>query len=689
MVRKLLIALAVLLALLVVAALAVMLLVDPDDYRDELAQRASDQLGREVRLDGPMSLRLFPWLAIEISDVAVGNPPDFGTAPALARIGTATAAVRLLPLLRGEIEVGRVSLADAEIHLVSDRAGRSNLDGLLADEAATAPGQPPDLSRLSLGELHFSEVRLVQLDLASGQRQALWIESLNLDPFRAAQPVPFRLRGRVEQGEETVLNLRELTGRIELAIDLSRVALTQLVGEFRLADGSSGSLRAGVEADLSGTHPLLRLPVLDLSLAIDRHRVGLLAEQPLVLRLSEPARLDLPAARIHLNEQALAASGHLLLGEPITAELALRGQRLDLRPFMAEQAPPRGSPAEPSEPDFSALLEPRLNLALLLDELILSDQLSLAQVEARAQLRGGLLTLQPLTADLFGGRFEGRVSVDFNQQPPLVQLQPALRGILVDQLAALSGRPAPLSGQAELDLDLSFSGLDLDSILASLDGSGRFSIDDGALQGVDLRQLIDGELSRSNFSSISRSFGGQTEFQSIGGSLAARSGVIELPDLALVAGDYGLSGRGRLDLPAGAVDYRLQMRLGESLRARLPRQLVEATGGDIPLSITGPMAQPVVSIDLGNLVERALRQQIEQRLLPPRRDTPDVEAGDDDEAASAAAQPTPPDRRERGRDLLMRTLQERSRQEPPPQAPEEEQAEEEEPPPGASGGWAD
>ena len=63
----------------------------------KLPERASETLGREVRLDGPMSLKLFPWLALEISDVHVGNPPGFGEAAPLAearpgnRLGTGLA----------------------------------------------------------------------------------------------------------------------------------------------------------------------------------------------------------------------------------------------------------------------------------------------------------------------------------------------------------------------------------------------------------------------------------------------------------------------------------------------------------------------------------------------------------------------------------------------------------------------
>ncbi|MDP0947520.1 AsmA family protein, partial [Klebsiella pneumoniae] len=77
-----------------------------------------------------MSLRVFPWLALEIEAVQVGNPSGFEDAPPLARIGRAVASVRVLPLISGRLETGAISLSDTELTLVRLANGQSNLDGL-------------------------------------------------------------------------------------------------------------------------------------------------------------------------------------------------------------------------------------------------------------------------------------------------------------------------------------------------------------------------------------------------------------------------------------------------------------------------------------------------------------------------------------------------------------------------------
>ena len=51
--------------LLVLASIAVVAFVDPNDYKDDIAKAVRDRTGRELKLDGNLSLSVFPWLAIE------------------------------------------------------------------------------------------------------------------------------------------------------------------------------------------------------------------------------------------------------------------------------------------------------------------------------------------------------------------------------------------------------------------------------------------------------------------------------------------------------------------------------------------------------------------------------------------------------------------------------------------------
>ncbi len=105
-----------LLVLIVVAGLLVALLVDPNDYRDEIAQAVEDATGRELTIEGDLSLSVFPWVAIEVGRTQLGNAEGFGDEP-FASFERASLSVKLIPLLfRREISVGTAEQQWDELH---------------------------------------------------------------------------------------------------------------------------------------------------------------------------------------------------------------------------------------------------------------------------------------------------------------------------------------------------------------------------------------------------------------------------------------------------------------------------------------------------------------------------------------------------------------------------------------------
>src|SRR5262245_9899370 len=84
-------------ALLIVAAGAVMLLVDPNDYKDRVAAAVEAKTGRKLTLSGDLKLSVFPWLALETGEAKLGNAAGFGPGPFVTLEG-ADVGVKLFPL---------------------------------------------------------------------------------------------------------------------------------------------------------------------------------------------------------------------------------------------------------------------------------------------------------------------------------------------------------------------------------------------------------------------------------------------------------------------------------------------------------------------------------------------------------------------------------------------------------------
>jgi len=122
-------------------ALAIFLppLINLGKYRHSITASMSEALGRPVYVGG-MQLRLLPLPGIVMSDVTVDEDPAFGYEPAL-HASSLVASLRLTSLWRGRLEVSRISLDEANLNLVRNRAGQWSIGSLLL-RASQIPNAP-------------------------------------------------------------------------------------------------------------------------------------------------------------------------------------------------------------------------------------------------------------------------------------------------------------------------------------------------------------------------------------------------------------------------------------------------------------------------------------------------------------------------------------------------------------------
>ena len=106
LVKKLLYVLIGVVALFFVAAIAISLFFDPNDYRDRIAEEVRRETGRELAIEGDLELSVFPWFGIDVGRTTLGNAPGFGDDPFLS-FDKARLSVELMPLVRGQgLKVG-------------------------------------------------------------------------------------------------------------------------------------------------------------------------------------------------------------------------------------------------------------------------------------------------------------------------------------------------------------------------------------------------------------------------------------------------------------------------------------------------------------------------------------------------------------------------------------------------------
>lgn len=261
--RWLLVALAALF-LLAVGTLALLpLLLDTPTMQAYIAQTASHAVGRPVKFTS-VSVSLLPLPHVNLKGLEIADDPRFGTTP-LLRVGEVRVGVRVKPLLSLRIEVGSITLQDAQVELV-ERGGRWNFAALSGTPAPakpaarTVPGIPGSAAMgsvlVSRVGLKNAAVNVRRPDVKNGD---LRIEGLDAT-VSGVGGSELGLRGdaRVEPGGVRLRNVEASLGMrgagetpIKASLELEGTDIAPLARTFLPSPTVSGPIKGKIQ--VSGT----------------------------------------------------------------------------------------------------------------------------------------------------------------------------------------------------------------------------------------------------------------------------------------------------------------------------------------------------------------------------------------------------------------------------------------------------
>ncbi|PYX16270.1 MAG: hypothetical protein DMG84_08280 [Acidobacteria bacterium] len=185
---------------LILALLLALFLIRPGAgrLRSRIVTAIGMALGRQVDVSS-VHIRLLPHPGFDLENFVVHDDPAFSAEPVI-RSQQVTAELRISSLLRGHLEIARLSLSEPSLNLVRDREGRWNLENLL-ERAAQIPVAPTKKANTEARPgFPYIEADRGRINLKLEQEKkpyalmdadfALWQESENVWGMRLkAQPV--------------------------------------------------------------------------------------------------------------------------------------------------------------------------------------------------------------------------------------------------------------------------------------------------------------------------------------------------------------------------------------------------------------------------------------------------------------------------------------------------------------------
>ncbi len=380
-------------------------------------------------------------------------------------------------------KAGRYEFADLEGTLDGTAAGFSNLDinfkgsldsrpaqaSLLAENLVVSGtgnyGQRSFTARLAVPKLQYAKGILngseVSLDATLSQFDEKWTTTLQMpafefagNKFKAAElgaDFDFAGAGRTLQGK--------LSGPVSMdfetapKLQLSAIALDLTAKHPMLAGEQSAKVTGSLNADFSGQNANL-----DFKARFDDSEIiGKIALKD----FSHPAcTVDLYINRIQLDRY-------------IAADWIKRYQ---------DNATPV---------DVAGLKGINLSGSLHAGEIRIA-KLEARKLAAGIKIEQSALTIEPLTARLYGGTMTGSISVAA-QDKPQIAFRQNLKGFQMSAMLADTASAGKLAGKGDLAIDISAEGGSIGALRKTLNGSVSLSLGRGSLAGIDLRSaLIEG-----------------------------------------------------------------------------------------------------------------------------------------------------------------------------------------------------
>src|SRR5215831_1359014 len=266
--RKLVIAIAAVVVLILLLIFCLPYFVDINQYRGEIQAQLQNRLHRPVQF-GALSLAVFP-LRVQAQNVVVGEDPRFHSKLPFAQVGEMDISVKLLPLLTKNISISSLTLKRPQIELIKDEAGVWNFSGIGRPAPSMAPGGPPQAvaqpatapapasnsdSAFALDELKITDGQIAVTDLQKHQPREVYDHiDASVDDYAPNKQFSVDLAAHIPGNGAETLSLAGKVGPLNQANMLS----TPFDGKLKLNEVSlAGAQKFLNSAALEGTDAML------------------------------------------------------------------------------------------------------------------------------------------------------------------------------------------------------------------------------------------------------------------------------------------------------------------------------------------------------------------------------------------------------------------------------------------------
>ncbi|MEF1288748.1 AsmA family protein [Vibrio sp. M260118] len=690
--KKLLLIVAIPVVVIVGALIALVTLVNPNQFKPLIVEQAKTHTGLELVIDGDISWQFFPSIGFELGQTQLRNPQGFEQMN-MFKVDTVGIDVSVMPLFSQQLEIGNITLDGAAFSLETLPDGTKNIDALTQAqsaqaEQATAPAASESASQVSepaaeqttdtasawsinLAGVTISNASVDIQDKQAGSFTKLYDVSLNLSQFAidtwtkadfaakgeanqqrftAKGDVEFKLAKGFKEYALRNINLDATFSDPATQIDSAKIGLETF--EFDKANALTYAVvgnAAGLNIDMKGSASLLVdqaiSNVLMNKMMLDATFKGdSLPQSPMKVDMASDLSFDLTKSHLSfvlekLTANALAFDGKadVTLGDIPKVRFALHSPNIDLDEFLGlgkaapaqapsdtapaseapQQKPAQTSPQKPAqevEPDLSALKTLDVKGEITIDK-FKANNAKMQNVKASFSVNRGVAELTSFTSDLYQGSINATARLDARKTPATYTAKKRIKGVKVQPLLVDVADNDMLEGTGNIDVDVKGSSLTPTGIKKNLVGTVVINFADGAVNGINVAQLI-----RENYAKIKGEKyddvdGVQkTDFSAMKATLKLNKGNVTTDDLTMQSPLLRIRGNGSANYINETVDFTVSTSIVGSLKGQGGKDIDELKDVTIPINISGAWAEPKFKLVFDDVLKQKAEKELDRGL---------------------------------------------------------------------------
>jgi len=602
--------------LLIAVIVAVPLLVPTSVYKEQVVSLVKKQTGRDLTIGGDVGLSFFPRLAVKVENVDLSNA-TWAKDKSMASMKELRAAIKILPLFTGNVEIDSFVLVDPVIHLEVKADGTPNWQ--FSDSAPAAAPQPTENNSTSAS---VKDIRLGEISIKNGSATyrnaqsgaALAFEAVNLDLSLPTLDDPLNAKGSVTWNSEPIAfsldaaHPRALTDGgptpVEFSLSSSKINVTYK-GSFQAFDAVK--FTGGLDLDVPSVRDLAQWVGSPMPKG---NGFGPLKVHGEVFGAQNSYSFN--NARVSID--GMNATGKVAVttggARPvIKGNLAI--DKIDANVYLAADSAtattPATTPASPApagqtgwsnDPiNFSGLKAVDAQIALSTEQLLVKE-IEVGPSALDVALTNGLLKVNLTKLALYDGAGSGSLTLNGAGATPQLAAAFKIAGVKAEPLLTAAAGFERLSGLTAMNFNVTATGRSQREMVSTLGGNGDVRFTNGAIKGINLASLMRNVLTAP---ATGWSSGGSqdTDFSEMGGTFTIASGILTNKDLKLLSPLIRVAGSGTVDIPKQSLNYRVEPKLAATLQGQGGG---DAQGVEIPVIVEGPWASPHFRPDLAAML---------------------------------------------------------------------------------------